>query len=84
KKRLFKYLTDNEPKGAGWTNLDEKPLEIDEPEKLDRMMGKSFSGYHCLFRCFGEDGGEKFKACGYVFAGVAKTSNGVSVRPACT
>ena len=84
KKRIFKYLTDKEPKGAEYIGLQEKTLEIDPPEKLDKFMAGGASGYHSLFRCWGEVPGpnkepEKYKAWGYVYAGVKTTSNGVEV-----
>lgn len=86
KKRLFKYLTDKEPKGAEWLGLKEKTLEIDPPEKLSNFMASGFSGYHCLFRCYGSmedpDGmgpPEEYKAWGYIFSGVRTTSKGIEI-----
>ncbi len=73
KKRIMQLLNKE------YAGLDPKTLEFDDVEPLHRIFtGRGF-GYHTIFRCWGtqEDTGEKFKAYGYVVAGVENTDKGI-------
>lgn len=75
KKRIMQLLNKE------YVGLDPKTLELDEPEPLPQIFTGRGLGTHSLFRCFGTDKktGEKYKAWGYVMAGVETTDKGIEV-----
>jgi len=75
KKRIMQLLNKE------YVGLDPKTLEIDDPAPLPQIFVGRGMGTHSLFRCWGTDKGtgEKYKAWGYVMAGVETTDKGVEV-----